>query len=41
MTIGRGNGYVVGNTALGVSTLSVTTGGNNTAIGSGALKGNG
>lgn len=41
MTIGRGSGYVVGNTALGVSALSsVTSGGNNTAIGLNSLSAN-
>lgn len=40
MTIGRGNNYQLGNTALGVSALSsiAANGINNTAIGSGVLK---
>ena len=41
LTIGRGNGSVSDNTAIGVASLSSnTTGANNTAVGSGSLQSN-
>jgi hypothetical protein len=38
LTVGKGNGSVATNTAMGVSALSATTGGNQTAYGYQALK---